>query len=371
MYRSLVSLFHSIRKVLQGPVEAVIIALAVCSLFFLAAGVNPFKAYWVMLEGSFGSIYSLSVTGLRMTPIILTGLSATLAIKAKVFNIGMEGQLYMGAVGATVVGLLPGTIPAFLHISLALIVGSVCGLAWSLIPALLRAYRGINEIIVTLMFNYIAIHLTSYLINGKNGILAELGADFPMSPRIAESCRLPELIPNTGLHFGFLIAIVMAVLVYVTLSHTTVGFRFRMMGASEEASHFSGINIPRQICYVMMLGGLLSGLAGAIEIVGLKFRLYDHFSPGYGYDGIAVSLLAKLHPLGTILSAAFFGALRAGGTLMQQVTGVQVSIIYIILCLTIIFVAGRVSLRPLFMFRRRVSSPISKSTPKMEGGANA
>jgi simple sugar transport system permease protein len=199
----------------------------------------------------------------------------------------------------------------------------------------------VSEVVVTLMLNYIGIQLASFMVDTASGPLAEHGASYAQSPLISASARLPILIPGTSLHAGLLLSVALAALLQLLVSRTPFGFRLRMFGASPPAARYSGISTSRQIMSVMLLGGGLAGLAGASEILGLRYRLFDNFSPGYGYDAIAVALVAGSSPLGAVPAAAFFGALRAGANRMQQAVGIEVSVVLVIQALTVLFVVAR------------------------------
>lgn len=350
---------------LLDPLVAVLLALAVCAALIAAVGTNPLKAYQAMLKGSIGSIDSLAVTGVRMTPLLLAGLGVAVSFRAGIFNVGAEGQLYLGAVAATAVGLLPLDLPGWIHLPLTLLAGFAGGALWAAIPGYLRAYRGVSEVVLTLMLNYVGIQLASYMVDTARGPLGERGAAYSQSPPIPESALLPTLIQGTSLHGGLILGLVLAVAVFVLIQYTPFGFRLRMVGANPAAAEYAGVRAARQIVSVMAISGGLSGLAGASEVLGLKYRLYENFSPGYGYDAIAVALLARSDPLSTVLSAAFFGALRAGANGMQQVTGLEVSLVFIIQALTVLFAISGIKLARLGFGRK------ASRTRSQEGTLNA
>lgn len=321
-----------------GPVIAILLAFIVSGVLILAVGVNPLRAYWAMIQGSLIGTNSLAVTGVRMTPLLFAGLGVAISFRSGIFNIGAEGQLYLGAIGATLVGLMPLSLPIIIHLPLAILAGFVGGALWAFIPGYFRAYRGVSEVVLTLMLNYVGIYFAAYMVNTESGPLGERGASYSQSPVLAESTRLPILISGTSLHAGLILAVVLAIGLHVMIKYTPFGFRLRMVGSNPEAAGYAGVNTPRQIVWVMLLSGGLAGLAGATEVLGLRYRLFENFSPGYGYDAIAVALLAKSSMIGTIFSAGFFGALRAGSNSMQQATGIEVSVILMIQALTILFI---------------------------------
>jgi len=290
-----------------------------------------------MLRGAFGSVAALANTGVRTSPLLLGGLGVALGFKAGLLNVGVEGQIYMGGAAATAVGIFPLPVPGWLHLSLAVLAGFVGGLLWGLVPAYLRAYRGVSEIVVTLMLNYVAIHFASFLVH-EYGPLGKQDVFYPQSPFILPSARLPILIKGTSLHGGIVLGLVFGVILYLVLYYTDFGFRTRMIGENPEAARYAGVDVRRQIFVVLLLSCGLGGLAGTGEVLGLKLALYDRFSEGLGYDAIAVALMANGDPLGVILTAIFFGALRAGAGKMQVVTGIPTPIASVIQALAVLFV---------------------------------
>jgi simple sugar transport system permease protein len=329
-----------------GPISrsavAVVCALATTGALVAAVGADPIQGLTALFEGSVGSVDALSVTAVRTTPLLLAGLGVALSFRGGLFNIGAEGQLYLGALGATIVGLWPWSLPGWLHLLLALAAGFVFGALWAAVPGLLRAYRGTSEVVITLMLNYVAIELIGFLVDTKTGPLGERDASFSQSAPIATSATLPILVIGTSLHAGILLAILAAVTLHILMEYTPFGFRVRMVGASPRAARYAGVTISRHLVSIMLLSGGLAGLAGASEILGLRHRLYDRFSPGYGFDAIAVALLAQCHAIGSIATAGFFGALRAGANQLQQATGIETSVILIIQALTVLFVIGSI-----------------------------
>lgn len=354
---------YVLRRVLP-PIGAVAAALAVSAVFIVWAGVNPLEAYAAMAQGSVGGPNALAVTGVRVTPILLTGLAVALSFRAGLFNIGGEGQLYLGAAAAAAVALLPMGVPAIVHILLALMAGFAGGALWILVPAYLRAYRGVSEVVTTLMLNFVGIIAVSYLVDPSIGPMGERGASYAQSVPIETSARLPILMERTSLHAGLLVGIAIAIGLFLLIRYTPFGFRLRMLGANPVAARYAGVRSASQMLMVMLLSGGIAGLAGAVEVMGLRHRLFDHFSPGYGYDGIAVALLAAANPLAVIVSAGFFGALRAGSSLMQQVTRIETSIVLIIQALTILFVIAG-------LFRGRVRLLRLRTPVHSAGGSDA
>jgi general nucleoside transport system permease protein len=330
------------------PLFAVALALLVSAGLLAVTGTNPVDAYRALYDGSLGSTFGLSVTLVRMTPLLLAGLGVAISFRAGVFNIGAEGQLYAGAIAATATALyLPGLPPVVLPIA-CMLAGLAGGAVWVAIPAWLRAYRGVSEVVVTLMFNFIGIYFASYLVNLDYGPLGLAGSAYPQSDVIPTRAELPIIWPTTSVHAGLLIGVFLALVLFVVIRYTPFGFRLRAVGSNPEAAQYAGIPVKRMMVAVMLISGGLAGLAGASEILGLKYALYANFSPGYGYDAIAVALLARNSPIAAIVSAAFFGAMRAGAVQMEQTVGVESSFVLIIEALAILFLAIGV-----FVQRRR------------------
>ena len=321
------------------PVLAIFLALLVSAGLIMARGANPLEAYKAMLLGSFGSLAALANTGVRATPLLLGGLGVAIGWKAGLLNVGVEGQIYLGGIFATAIGITPLPVPPWLHLILAVMAGFVGGALWGLIPAFLRAYRGVSEIVVTLMLNYVGIQLASFLVQ-EYAPLGAQGVFYPQSPLILPGAQLPILIKGTSLHSGIIIGITLGVLMHFMLRYTNFGFRIRMVGENPEAARFAGVNVKRLIFIVILISAGLGGLAGTGEVIGLKLRLFDRFSQGLGYDAIAVALMANGNPLGVIATAIFFGALRAGAGKMQVVAGIETPIASVIQALAVLFVIG-------------------------------
>ncbi len=321
------------------PLFAILLALIASAGLIIIAGANPLIAYGAMLKGAVGSMQSISNTLVRVSPLLLGGLGAAIGIKAGLWNVGIEGQMYAGAMGATAIGLVELPVPSWLHILLAILAAAICGALWGMIPAYLRAYRGVNEVVTTIMMNYIGIFFASWMVHEPQP-LAQPDAFFPMSRIIVPGARFPILIKGTSLHPGAFIGIILCILMYLMFRYTSFGFRTRMLGANPEASRYAGMKVRRQILLVFLLSSALGGMAGAGEILGLKLRLYDFFVGGVGYEALAAALLVGGSPIGVIFSTIFFAGLKVGATTMQIVTGIEAPMALVIQALCVLFVIG-------------------------------
>jgi len=303
-----------------------------------ASGASVLQAYGGLFEGMCGSWRALSETAVAAIPYMLTGLAVALGFRGGLFNIGAEGQLYMGALGAVVIGYTCAGLPTWLHVPLGLAVGMLGGAMWGAIPGVLKARLGTHEVINTIMMNYMAIKLVDYLVKQ---VLRDPTASLDRTPYILTSAELPRLFgPHARLHAGLLVALAAIVLVAWLVDKTTLGFEIRTVGSNPTAAQYAGMPVARTLVLTMALSGLWAGLAGAVEILGLYHTLPAAFSTGYGFDAIAVALLARSRPLGILPAALLWGGLRNGAGLMQVRTGVSIDLINVIQALVIVCVAA-------------------------------
>jgi general nucleoside transport system permease protein len=293
-------------------------------------------------DGAFGSAYAFwSATLVRTTPLLFVGLAVAIAFRAGVLNIGAEGQLLAGAAAATGFALLAAGWPRPVVVTGMVIAGATGGALWAAVAGFLRHRFGVLEVISTIMLNFVALNLVSWLIRGP---LQEPTRIYPQSATLAESGRWPLLIPGQRLHLGFLLGIALAAAVWWTLTRTAVGFRVRAVGAGMRAAvSAGGVDGPRTILGVFLVSGACAGLAGASEVGGVTWALYEGISPGYGYSAIAVALLARLDPRLVVLSALFFGALEAGASAMQRDAGVPSVVVQVIVGTVILGVLAAVA----------------------------
>ncbi|MFN6571548.1 ABC transporter permease [Dendronalium sp. ChiSLP03b] len=319
-----------------SPLIAVVSALLVGAILILLAGANPIAAYTTLFQESLSTYFGFGNTLTKMTPLLFTSLGVLVALRAGQFNIGGEGQIYLGALGSTLIGLYVQGLPALIHIPLTLLAGFIFGAVWGWIPGYLKAVRGVNEVITTLLLNYIAINLVSYLVQNP---LKAPAAPSPYSPLIAKSAQLPIILPQSLAHAGILLALIAAGILWVLLVRSPLGYQISAVGFNPIAARYAGISVERTIMLVMALAGGLAGLAGASEVMGLKYRLFEQVSPGYGFDAIAIAFLSRGSVFGVVLTSLFFAALRSGANVMQRSAGVPVTVVYAIQGLTVLFIA--------------------------------
>jgi simple sugar transport system permease protein len=318
--------------------------VAALTVLIAVAGFSPASALTALWSGSFGSSYAIfSATLVRATPLILTGLAVALAFRGGVLNIGAEGQLLAGAAASTALVLAARGAPAAILLPGALAVGAAVGAAWAFLPAWLRVRFRVLEVISTIMMNFLALYLVSYLVRGP---LQEPLRIYPQSPPIPEAARLPMLIAGARTHAGLLLAVLAAAVSWVVLTHTASGFRLRATGASPTVARNAGlVDVDRVTMRVFLASGALAGLAGAIEVTGVTYALYENISPGYGYTAIAVALLAGLNPIGVAVSGIFLGGLQAGAAAMQRDAGVPSVLVSVVEALVILVIVGAQSAR--------------------------
>ncbi len=328
------------------PVMATLAALGVGAVMLLVLRVNPGEAYGALLVGAFGNTNAMAETLVKATPLLLVGLGICIAFRASVINIGGEGQMIIGGIFATQVGLTFTDWPGWLVIIAAILAGFLGGAIWGGIPGLLKAYFRVNEILSTVMMNAIAVQLMNYLLRGPmiDPAQAEKASKIPQTARLLEAFRFPRWAP-TRLHIGFLIAVFLAFLVYILLWRTTLGYRIRAVGQNPHASRYGGIRVRRRIVTALLLSGAFAGLAGAIQVYGVNYRMITDgsasgFTGSAGFNGIVAALFGQLHPLGTIPASIFFGALLVGANKMQRVVQIPSALITALNGLVVVFVVS-------------------------------
>lgn len=298
------------------PVVSIILALLLCALFIAANGMNPVMVYEKMFRGAFGNTYGLTETMVKAIPLLLCGLGIAVAYRISVWNIGAEGQLTVGAMAATAVTIYFPNLSSFWSLSLMLLFGIAAGAFWGLLTAIPRTHFGVNELITSLMLNYVALLALDYVVFGP--WKDPKGFNFPGSPMFTTAQSLPVL-GSTRLHIGLLFGIFAVVIYYLMIRFTKWGYELRLIGANPIAAKYAGIPIKRHIIIVMLISGGLAGIAGMAEVSGVTHKLMQGISPGYGYTAIIVAWLAKLNPLGLIITSILFGGLIVGGYSVQTI----------------------------------------------------
>lgn len=321
-----------------APICAIFMALFLAAGLILAAGVNPLTAYAEMLTGALGSRLSITEMLTRATPLILTGLAAAVAFRARLWNIGAEGQFFAGALITAAIGHSLG-VPGWIGIPILMIAGMIAGALLLAGPAFLRLRFGVDEVVTTLLLNFIVILFVGLMIEGPMRDPFAFG--WPSSVPVDGAFRLPDLIPKSRLHIGLLFAIAAAGAVWVVLTRTVFGAETRAAGLNARAAAFAGISLPRTIMGVALLSGALAGLAGSIEVMGVTAGVTTTMSPGFGYAGIIVAMLAALHPAGVVASAIFVATVFVGADAMSRATGVPsfIADVIVALCLLTMIVA--------------------------------
>jgi simple sugar transport system permease protein len=357
-----------------APLVAVLLALGVGGLILLALGKNPLEAYGAMLDGAFGGTNNLFRTITRATPLLLVAIGICIAFRGGMINIGAEGQLFVGAISATAFSLAFGHIlPGWLLTISTLLVGMLGGAVWGAVPGILKARFEVNEILSTVMMNEIAVQLLLFLLSGPmiDPEQVQMGTRVPQSSQLPEGTWLARLAPPSQIHTGIFIAVAMAVIIYVLLWRTTLGYRIRAVGQNRDAARYAGISVPRYLALSLILSGALAGLAGAVEVTGVTHRMVEGFAVGYGFSGIVVALFGRLHPLGAIPSALLFGALLVGADKMQRTVQIPSATIIALQGLVVIFVVSSDIWVRRRTARRRAQqvAAVSEPTPSPEAVA--
>ncbi|HIQ04043.1 MAG TPA: ABC transporter permease [Desulfurococcales archaeon] len=317
---------------------ALIVGLGVGAGLMLIYGYDPVRAYMALFTGSFGTVEQFAETLAFAVPLMLTGITFAIGVKAGLFNIGAEGQMYMGAIGAVIFGGLL-KLPPGVHTVVAMFGAMLFGLLWSIGPALLKVYRGVHEVISTIMFNWMAYWFVMYL--------AKYVVVDPNKPErtitVYESARLPVLVRGASLTAAIYVSILFCIVVFLFLTLTRLGFELRLYGANPSAAHYAGVKVWRVVLASFIIGGLAAGLAGGLQIIGRPptWALYATLGnvAGLGFEGIGVALIGRNNPIGVILASIFYGALQNGGRLMQYEAGVYAEFVRAISGLIIIALA--------------------------------
>lgn len=344
------------------PVLSIVAALLVGALFLAITGRDPLTIYIEMFSWAFGTGYGLSETVVKSIPLMLAGLGVAVAFRMQLWNIGGEGQLFMGAFAATWVALNFPDQPAWLLLPLMFFAAALAGGAWGLLPAVPRAFLGVNEIITTLMLNYVAILWVEYLVYGP--WRDPSGFNFPLTARFSAGATLPTF-GDSRIHLGLVFGLVIAAVLWVVFTRTKWGYEIRVIGDSPGAARYAGMDIRRNILLVMFLSGAVCGLVGMTETAGAMHRLQPGFSPGYGYTAIIIAWLAKLNPPAIVLVAFLFGGLQVGGY-MVQTSGMPATMVAMLQGSVLFFILGG---DVLLRYRLRLGAPAESSAPGKGVGA--
>lgn len=324
----------SVVRVIGLPLLALGFAAVVCAVLVMLSGASPLQVFGLMIKGAVGTQFAFLETLTRATPLIFTGLAAAVAFRAKLWNIGAEAQLYMGAVMTVVMGtgLLP--LPWPLLIPVLMISAMIGGALVLSVPTFLKTRFGVDEVVTTLLFNFIALLFVSMLLEG---ILKDpAGMGWPQSEKVVADGLLPKLVKGKRLHFGFVIAIAAAVVIWIVDRRSVLGYEMRAVGHNPKAAHFAGIPVNMVLAKTALLSGGLAGLAGWSEVTGLRGNLTLDISPGYGYSGIVVAMLALLHPLGVVAAAIFVAAVFVGADAMSRTAGVPSYIAHVMVAVSLL-----------------------------------
>lgn len=348
------------------PLVAVALALATVALLLVAVGSNPVDAYHDMWSAALGDRFALSTTVAKTMPRLLAALGIAIALRAGLWNIGAEGQLYIGALATTAVALHAPDLGAPVLIAAALLAGALAGAGWALIPGVLRASRGISEVITSLMLVYIGIQLTNYVLEAP---WSQPGSTFPSSPYVPTGASLPVIVGGTLVNAGALVGLALVVLAWFLMTRSTFGLRLNAIGGNERAARVAGVRVSLMIVLAMAASGAFAGVAGGIEVLGVRGRLVEGFSPGYGFEAIAIALLGRLNAFGILGAALLFGALDAGSAGLQTAAqGVPASISQIAEGLAVAYVLLGLGLASIIQRRRSARAALEEAAQKPAAG---
>jgi general nucleoside transport system permease protein len=309
------------------PIAAVVATLILSSIPILIAGGELWKSYFYLFYGALGTRFNLLETFVKASPLLLTGLAVAFAFRAKFWNIGAEGQLLAGALTATALGISLKSLPAFMVLPTVIVAGFLAGGLWAFIPAILKTKLKVDDVVSSLLLNYVMIHIMGALLFGP---LQQPGSSWPRSSEIIAAAKYPILLPRSRFHLGILIALLAVLVIWFINNKTTFGYQNKAVGVNLRAARFGGIRTNAVILWTALISGGLAGLAGVGELCALQYRLIMDISPGYGYSGIVIAMLGNLHPVGVLFSSLFFSIIIVGAQTMSRMTGVPVYIAEVI-----------------------------------------
>ncbi|GGH32437.1 ABC transporter permease [Paenibacillus segetis] len=340
------------------PITAIVMGLIVGAIIMLFGGYDPLLAYQSLFSQVFGNLYDFGETLREITPLILTGLAVAFAFRAGLFNIGGEGQFIIGMTAASFIGIKLSGLPAIIHAPLAVIVGGIAGGLWAALAGYIKAKRGVNEVITTIMLNWTALYLGNYVV--MHFLLLpgqQRSEDLPESASITIQW-ISDLFSNARIHWGMLLAVLAAVFFYIFLWKTKQGYELRAVGLNPHAAEYAGMNVGKNVVKAMFISGMFAGLAGACQVLGVfHYQSVLSGTPGIGFDGIAVALIGMNHPFGVLLGGILFGVLTYGSAGMSFGAGVPPELIRIVIGSIIFFIAApgivRFVLKPLYLKRKK------------------
>ncbi len=301
------------------PLLAIVVTFAITSIFIIIAGANPFEAYYYFLISPLTSKIGILEVLVKSTPLILTGAAVTIAFASGYWNIGAEGQLLAGAVAAAWLGTSLVGVPQPAAVLIMLLGGFIAGMLWALVPAILKVKLAVDEVVTTLLMNYIALFFVSALLNGP---WRDPVSNWPQSPTILANTMMPKLLPPARLHFGFIVGVLAVITIWFILSRTGLGMRMRSVGMGQEAARFMGVKVGRTMFITALISGGIAGLAGVTEVAGIHFHLIDAISAGAGYTGIIAATLGNLNPFGAGVASIFLGLISTGSQAVSRSLGV-------------------------------------------------
>jgi simple sugar transport system permease protein len=309
------------------PIAAVVATLILSAIPILVAGGELWKSYFYLFYGALGTRFNLLETFVKASPLLLTGLAVAFAFRAKFWNIGAEGQLLAGALTATVLGIYLKSVPPVLVLPMVIAAGFLAGGLWAFIPAILKTKLKVDDVVSSLLLNYVMIHIMGALLFGP---LQQPGSSWPRSSEIIAAAKYPILMPRSRFHMGILVALAAVLVIWFINNKTTFGYQSKAVGMNLRAAWFGGIRTNAVILWTALISGGLAGLAGVGELCALQYRLIMDISPGYGYSGIVIAMLGNLHPVGVLFSSLFFSIIIVGAQTMSRMTGVPVYIAEVI-----------------------------------------
>jgi len=309
------------------PITAVVATLILSAIPILIAGGELWKSYFYLFYGALGTRFNLLETFVKASPLLLTGLAVAFAFRAKFWNIGAEGQLLAGALTATALGISLTGLPSFMVLPTVIVAGFLAGGLWAFIPAILKTKLKVDDVVSSLLLNYVMVHIMGALLFGP---LQQPGSSWPRSSEIIAAAKYPILMPRSRFHLGILIALLAVLVIWFINNKTTFGYQNKAVGVNLRAARFGGIHTNAVILWTALISGGLGGLAGVGELCALQYRLIMDISPGYGYSGIVIAMLGNLHPVGVLFSSLFFSIIIVGAQTMSRMTGVPVYIAEVI-----------------------------------------